>query len=61
MQAMPAHQHIVKYIDSFMEGTKFCIVMEYCEKGDLSDYLRRVSGPPLRMDIPEWKIWRFLI
>ena len=61
MEAIPPHQHIVRFIDSFTYGTKFCIAMEYCEKGDLSDYIKRVSAPPLRMDIPEWKIWRFLI
>lgn len=32
--------------------------MEYCEKGDLSDYMRRVTA---NMEIPEWKVWRFII
>ena len=61
MEAIPTHRHIVKYIDSFLTGTKFNIVMEYCEKGDLSDYIRRASAPQFKMDIPEWKIWRFFI
>lgn len=61
MEAIPSHSHVIKYIDSFIFETKFIIVMEYCEKGDLSDYMRRVSAPPLKMDVPEWKIWRFFI
>lgn len=28
-------EHIVKYYDSFVSGTKVNIVMEYCENGDL--------------------------
>jgi NIMA (never in mitosis gene a)-related kinase 1/4/5 len=36
--------------------------MEYCEKGDLSDYMRRVnSSGGVKLEIPEWKVWRFLI
>jgi serine/threonine protein kinase len=36
-------------------------VVEYCDKGDLSDYLRRTSAPPLVLEIPELKIWKFII
>lgn len=61
MIAMPAHPHIVRYIDSFTNDDKFSIVMEYCERGDLSNYLRRVTAPPLKMEIPELKVWRFFI
>lgn len=61
MMEMPVHPHIVGYIDSFTNEDKFCLVMEYCERGDLSNYLRRVTAPPLKMDIPELKVWRFFI
>ena len=52
------HPNIVKYIDSFVNGTKFYIIMEYCEKGDLDTYLNRFK---LTLDIPESKIWKFII
>ena len=34
-----AHPHIVKYIDSFVseETNEYCIVMEYCDGGDLAN------------------------
>jgi serine/threonine protein kinase len=61
MTVIPAHQHIVKLIDSFSFGSKYHIVLEYCERGDLADYLRRTSAPPMMMELPEQKIWKFLI
>jgi len=30
---------IVRYIDSFISGTKVNIVMEFCESGDLQTYM----------------------
>ena len=34
------HRNICKYIDSFLaDSDKFCIIMEYCERGDLRGYL----------------------
>jgi mitosis inhibitor protein kinase SWE1 len=53
-----SHPHIVKYIDSFNTGSKFYIIMEYCDKGDLSEYLLRTGT---QYDMPEWKVWRLLI
>jgi serine/threonine protein kinase len=61
MSVIPPHPHVVKLIDSFNLGSKFYIVVEYCDKGDLSDYLRRTSAPPLVLEIPELKIWKFII
>lgn len=61
MSVIPPHPHIVKLIDSFCFGSKYYIAMEYCDKGDLSDYLRRTSAPPLMLEIPEQKIWKFII
>lgn len=58
MENIPQHQYVVSFIDSFVHSSKFCIAMEYCEKGDLSDYMRRVTA---NMEVPEWKVWRFLI
>jgi serine/threonine protein kinase len=61
MSVIPPHPHVLKLIDSFSLGSKFYIVVEYCDKGDLSDYLRRTSAPPLVLEIPELKIWKFII
>ncbi|KAF6019940.1 NEK11 [Bugula neritina] len=34
---------IVKFYDSFLEGEFFCIVTEYCEGGDLDEYVVRMK------------------
>ena len=49
--------YIVKYYDSFVEDKKLHIVMEYCDKGDLSQAIRNQMGRFL----PENKIWKFFI
>lgn len=37
------HPHIVRYLDRVIDkqATKIYIVMEYCEGGDLSQYIKR--------------------
>ena len=38
------HRHIVRYIDSFIAGgNKLYLIMEYCDKGDLQEYLKRIG------------------
>ena len=40
------HRNIVKYVDSFIAGSagnKLYLIMEYCDKGDLQDYLKRIG------------------
>ena len=49
--------YIVKYFDSFIENKTLHIVMEYCDKGDLSQAIRNQMGRLL----PEPKIWKFFI
>ena len=46
--------YIVKYYDSFAENNTLYIIMEYCEKGDLSQILKKQHLPP-------HKIWKFFI
>jgi serine/threonine protein kinase len=53
-----SHKYIVKYIDSFLLGEKFYIVIEHCDKGDLGNYLARLGSS---IDMPEWRIWKILI
>ena len=61
MQSIPSHPHIVKYIDSYIDGNKFYIFMECCEKGDLNDFMKRINGNQFKLELPEWKIWKFII
>jgi serine/threonine protein kinase len=46
------HPHIVRYHEAFVDATCICIAMEFCEGGDLQQFLRaRVDGG--RVPIPE--------
>ncbi|KAL4431664.1 hypothetical protein ABPG74_017293 [Tetrahymena malaccensis] len=47
--------YIVRYYDSFLENNQLCIVMEYCEQGDLENFIKNQMGRPLA----EKKIWKF--
>lgn len=49
--------YVVKYYDSFLERDVLNIIMEYCEGGDLSQYIKNHMGKPLN----EMKIWKFFI
>jgi serine/threonine protein kinase len=61
MSAITPHPHVLKALDSFTFENKYYLVLEFCERGDLSDYLRRATAPPMRMELPENKIWWFFI
>ena len=40
-----SHRHICRYIDSFVSaGNKLCLIMEYCDRGDLAQYLQRMKA-----------------
>jgi NIMA (never in mitosis gene a)-related kinase len=49
--------YIVKFYDSFTDKNQINIVMEYCENGDLGQYLKRQTGKLLT----ESKIWKFFV
>jgi len=51
------HRNIVRFIDSFTEGDYLFLIMEYCDRGDLSMYLNRLDS----MMIPESKLWKFFL
>lgn len=37
-----SHKHVCRYVDSFVaNGHKLYLIMEYCDKGDLQQYLQR--------------------
>jgi len=45
--------YVVRYYDSFIEGGVLCIVMEYCDRGDLQRVIRKQEGRLL----PEERVW----
>ncbi|CAG9324786.1 unnamed protein product [Blepharisma stoltei] len=49
--------YIVKYYDSFIETQTLHIIMEFCDKGDLSRHIKNQMGRLL----PENKIWKYFI
>lgn len=38
------HRNICKYVDSFItDGNKLNLIMEYCDRGDFEQYLKRMK------------------
>ena len=52
-------KYVVKYYDSFEEEDKLNIVMEYCECGDLSEFID--SQEKTKVLLKEDEIWKFFI
>ena len=52
-------KYVVKYRESFVEGEDLDIVMEYCDNGDLCNFLKKKKkkGLPLEEDL----IWQIFI
>lgn len=49
------HENIIAYIDSFQEKGALCIVTEFCDGGDLSEYIETRKGRPFNEDqIVNW-------
>ena len=45
MSKVSSHRNICKLVDSFvMQGNKLCLIMEYCDRGDLAQYLSRMKA-----------------
>ena len=51
---------IVRYYDSFVDGDSLHIVMEHCERGDLSRHLRR-AGERGAKGLAERHVWSVLV
>ena len=51
-------KYVAKYYESFLENDNLNIVMEYCDNGDLCNYLKekRMKNKPLNEDLI-WKIF----
>ena len=54
------HRNIVKYHDNFTVDGKLYLVMEYCDKGDLAQYIERLSRNAV-MEMPVWRMWKFFV
>lgn len=40
-----SHRNICSYVDSFIaKGNKLFLIMEYCDRGDLAQYLERMKS-----------------
>lgn len=53
--AQMKHPNIVSYIDSFEESGNLCIVMDYCDGGDLYNKIHSTRGVPYTEDqIIDW-------
>ena len=54
------HKNIVRYQDRYLDRTsgKLYLVMEYCDSGDLSRYIKRHKSE--RKYVQEDKIWAVL-
>jgi len=51
------HPYIVRYWESFVEGHQLCIVMDYCECGDLWQHIarcRRIRQPICEAQVVRW-------
>ncbi|OWF48760.1 Serine/threonine-protein kinase Nek4 [Mizuhopecten yessoensis] len=49
------HENILRYIESFEQDGALCIVTEFCDGGDLSQYLEARKNKPLQENrIVEW-------
>lgn len=51
------HPFVVRYLSSFVEDGNLNILMEFCEGGDLSAFLRQQNGKHLK----EERIWRLFV
>jgi NIMA (never in mitosis gene a)-related kinase len=52
-------KYVVKYYDSFEEDNKLNIVMEYCECGDLGEYIE--NKKKTKFLLHEKEIWKFFL
>eukprot|EP00930_Biecheleria_cincta_P022618 TRINITY_DN16502_c0_g1_i1.p1 TRINITY_DN16502_c0_g1~~TRINITY_DN16502_c0_g1_i1.p1 ORF type:complete len:642 (-),score=135.01 TRINITY_DN16502_c0_g1_i1:184-2109(-) len=51
------HPYVVRYRDSFCQAGKLCIVMDFCEGGELAKHIRKTKR--LRQRIPETQVLKW--
>jgi len=50
------HSNVLAYKTHFKHGSTFCIVMEYCPRGNLKDTIERRQQPFAENEIVSWTI-----
>ena len=50
------HRNVVKMVDFYSSGSNLCIVMEYCERGDMAQLIKRLKKE--KEYVPEEKVWK---
>lgn len=53
------HEHITKYLESFIQDNEMFIAVEWAEKGDLKNYIKNIRES--NQFIPEIKIWSYIL
>ena len=48
------HQNVVQYMDHFYEQSKFLIVMEFCDGGDLAGFIKRQRRHLTEAHVMDW-------
>lgn len=49
------HEFILHAVTSFQQGKKLCLVTEFCDRGDLEQFLEKRNGKSLdEVQIVEW-------
>jgi calcium-dependent protein kinase len=48
LRMLPAHEHVIRPYDDFVEDGEWCIVMEHCTSGDLQELI--MKRPDNRLD-----------
>ena len=55
------HPNVVRYYDSFIEEGRLNIVMEFCDRGDLSSLLKAQETEHGRRPLSEKRVWALFI
>ena len=58
--AEAGHPYLVRFRESFVEGDKLCIIMDYCDSGDLAVRIKRQREVGHGQQFPEAQVQRWL-
>eukprot|EP00092_Neocalanus_flemingeri_P031729 GFUD01034463.1.p1 GENE.GFUD01034463.1~~GFUD01034463.1.p1 ORF type:complete len:292 (+),score=58.97 GFUD01034463.1:48-923(+) len=50
--------YIIKYLGHHIEGANLCIVMEFCDRGSLKEFIVQQAQDPATVHFKEWAVWR---
>lgn len=49
------HPNVIRYVDSFEDNNKLCIIMEYAECGDLYSKIKTQKGVPFKEEVGKYR------